>query len=662
MQDDVIKGRFFNFDINTNAGDDEGNVGDYAVLNDMLRDALAYKKKHTVRYEKGILYVAGEQNIIATVSGGCTINNLEGKDSKKCVNVMEDAFIGFKSDMYKNKPVLQGHGSGNEIKKAEFAKVASKLFDYWNENLGWRLEDERVFDEVYFGGVGYMFVDWDDGSNEPVFSGCGSLNVHAFPLSVDSWEKKESVLRSDLVTLMWLENWLGRVLTDEELDSISKYSSGLIDSNVGEMLVSGRSTGSLDFVGKRPSDDVYLYLEYRERPSVRYPRGRFIVVVGGVEFKRGDLKYVDEFTEVDPSGVYNIFMGVIPWIPKKLPRVYLGRSVVSGQLPLQDDINDGFTAQKRNRDTVGKNRLIVEDGEDIAKIDGEIIPVPAGTSVPPQYLRGEALVGIGQEIGVSLDMFSRLAGIKDSISGNNPTQVRSGLHLDMLIEQASKPMREFARSHELFLGRVGKMVLALAKRRYNKEKIISIYGADDAGLALTVLDDDNLISTDIVVTEGSTFPRNMASKELKIMELVKSGFFDNNPEGGFTKADALKMLELGDIEFGVNTDYKSAKRQQYENYIMLAGEPIEPYSFDNHDIHLREIDDFMARQDFYESSDDVKSLFMAHRETHIQMLGDMMSPDVNSAPRPMEGLVSPDGVGSSQLGGGAGVPPVTKQI
>jgi len=632
--------------------DDSAEDYDLSVLNNMLERALGYKKKAIVKYEKGLLYVAGEQDVIASVSGGCTIRKYS-KDGhrKKCVNVMADAFISFKSDLYKNKPVLQGHGGGNEIAKAEFAKVASKLFDYWNENLGWKIEDERAFSEAYFGGVGYMFVDWDDVANEPVFSSCGMLNVHAFPLYVDSWDRKESVLRSDLVTLSWLENWLGRVLTDDEMERISKYDSGLASVNVAEMLCSGGvgSSGGVD-----DADDVYLYLEYRERPSVRYKKGRYVVFVGGVEFKRGSLKFVEEFKECDPSGIYNVLMGVVPWIPMPLPRVYLGLNKISEQLPLQDDINDVFTAQKRNRETIGKNRLIIEEGEKKRSFDGEIIEVPSGVSVPPQYLRGEALVGIDGEINTSLRMFNQTAGVRDSMSGDNPTQVRSALHLDMLVEQAGKSMLVFAASHERFMGMVGKMCLAMAKAgRYSRNKVISIYGKDDSGVALRVLGDGNLISTDIVVTGGSTFPRNMASKEMKIMELLKAGFFDNNPSGGLSKDDALKMLELGDVEFAVNTDYKHAKRQQLENFEMLNGNPIDPYSFDNHEIHLREIDDFMARQDFYDASNDIKALFMAHRKEHIRQQSELINPEVGGAVRPISELVPPVSVN------GGGMPPVS---
>jgi hypothetical protein len=77
------------------------------------------------------------------------------------------------------------------------------------------------------------------------------------------------------------------------------------------------------------------------------------------------------------------------------------------------------------------------------------------------------------------------------------------------------------------------------------------------------------------------------------------------------------------------------------------GIPVIPASYEDHDIHVEEILDFMCRPEFYSAPQKIQSLFYAHSEMERDML---MS---NVAPEAFMNQMQPGMIESSLTGEGA---------
>jgi len=317
--------------------------------------------------------------------------------------------------------------------------------------------------------------------------------------------------------------------------------------------------------------------------------------------------------------------------------------------PAQISINELLTDEYRNRRTVGRNKLLIEqnaiDREQWTGEHGEMIEVrPGSMSFPPQFIQGQPLVGLSGELERAYARFEEMTGQTSVLRGQNPPNARAAFQLDILRNESMTLVYADVEQSEQCYELTARLALAIAKKRYTQERIIQIYGRDRAGDAITFK--TAVINADVRVKQGSMQPRNHALREAKLTELLQYGAFID-PVTGKPNMDLFwQMSELGTMNRRIDAKNAAQSRAHNESKAMLLNsEPIEPYEHQDHDTHIAAHLRDMERDEFYDADEAIRALLITHVETHRRMLSEQLAPDAFTDPDPVAGLV-PGGAGA----------------
>jgi hypothetical protein len=643
-------------------------------LEEKLKLGVEHHRQHVADVVLTLAFLSGNQWVKISKSRGVLPIDNSANEIRVTENRMLPVFRRRQFYLFKERPTMTAFEGGHELADAERASVASKLCDYWRSNCGWEKAERKAAGWTDVSGLSFLAPVWrkrpsmkrqveaEEYSEEPVetkgkksfvrkktketvdgeiaFDVHTSFNTFCFPLNADCWEKVTNMLTVDLCSLEWLENNLGQRLDGKDLIPIKPDEINLEAIQNTSQFVSPE----FGFATLPAEEKQYLLLQWRERPSMKNPKGRHVVVAGGVVVHDGPLPYFEEIRDIDPTDEFNLTMGLIPWPSMDFPGRLMPPSLMGMLRQPQIRLNDLLTDEAANRKTVGRSKLLYEKGtianDSWTDEHGEMIAIEPGTGrVKPTIIQGQPLVGITQEIERAKATFDETSGETSVLRGENPAQVRSAFHLDILREESLTLLFGDAKIRERVHELAAKICLSLARRRYSKERIIAIYGRDQAGRALTYKTAD--ILTDIRVKEGSTQARNHAAREAKLVELLRYGAFVG-PDGVTDMRMFWAMTELGTFNRAVNHDEKQRNRAREETVRMLGGEIIMPWSHENHDLHMEEHLGEMARPEWYAAGDEVRANLLAHVETHRQYRTNQLVPEANlppMAPGMVEGAV-----------------------
>lgn len=566
-----------------------------------------------------------------------------------------------RAQFFKTKPVISALEGGYELADVERAYAASKICEFWRSNTAWLDREKEAFAWMDVSGLSFIapvwrqnpfafsseeVIEFDDKAPEDpqgiidfvkktekqvpdediAFDVFHSLQTFCFPLSATSWDKVTAIMTADIVSDDWIDTHLSQKMKWEDMGQVdnTKLNYDAIE-RVNNFV-------SAEFGYANPetqNEERYLLIQYRERPTAKNPNGRYVLSVGGVVYEDDDLPYVEEARMIDPRDEFNITMGMIPWFSMKIAGRLIPPSPMELLRKAQTELNDLLTDEANNRKSVGRNKVVVEQGtlnkDQWTGEHGEVVELPAGTTVIPQLVQGQPLVGIGAEIGRKEKSIDDASGRTAMYKGENLPQVRSAFHLSILEEASSTIPNDEIRDREKFHELVAKFALALAQKRMPKSRVIEICGDDAAGYALMFLSGN--IRTDIRVQEGSAVPRNQAAREAKLQELLQYGAFVDKKTGQNNMDLFWRMMQMGTMNKNYDKEEKQRQRARNENYLMLMKIVIQPWNFEDHAIHIEECLDFMARPEFYRASRASQGLFQAHLNMHRDILMSQNAPE-----------------------------------
>jgi len=634
----------------------------------LLTQGVQNRRRLVAETELNLAFINGNQWCSWNSSQGIQEITNDTNEFRVTDNKLLPLYVWRQSYLFKSKPVLTTFAGGQELQDSESAKVASSICDYVNENCGWLEKQKEVQRWVDVSGTCFIAPVWRKNAlgkkvkksiiteeyekkgkktniaevetvifNEDIgFDVFPVTQTYTFPSRANTWDKVTKIITADIATREWIENMIGeelpsdiRAMDDDELNlNAIENSNKMTIDNYG-----------LVYTENTDDEDRYMVIQYRERPTFKYPNGRFMLIVGDELISSTDLPMVDYAREVDPVDTHNLTMGLVPHFGTKTASSLFPKPLFSNLRESQKRYNELRTDEYQNRKAVGRNKLIV--GKDMIEEDewtnehGQIIEVGGASSVAPQLIRGEVLQGIGEEIAREGFALDEASGRNELLKGHNPPNARSAFQLDILIENSTTIIDGDITEREQVFGKVGKLVLAMVKKNYDNQRIIQIVGEDIAGLALGFK--ESCILTDLRVKEGSAKVRNHAGQEAKIVELLQYGAFAK-ADGTQDMESVWTMLEMGSMNRNVNHKHKHRTRANKENYIMMYGlddddtdsRLIKPMNNEEHEIHLEEHLGFMARPEFYKASEVVQAIMLAHLQEHKDLI------QVSVAPQTME--------------------------
>ena len=352
---------------------------------------------------------------------------------------------------------------------------------------------------------------------------------------------------------------------------------------------------------------------------------------------------------------------------------FWGRSFVSTQIPLNTEIEY----------TLGSLFQNVQDLDTYG-----ILCIPSTLGIPPQVIRSSDGVKTIQynpdytapdlkpftiapfKTGnFPVEVIKVGASLADK-SANQPTEMMKGMApgrvdsqagLGFLYETSNIGLAPTAGDIAQAMANCYRAALdVIAMGAWSPDKLVQITMLDDslAGIQLDSktgsmsLAQNILPSPDEVsVSVRSMLPKSKEQEKMELMKALEIGSIDM-----FEYRTEVRKRGI-ELPVGNESEWQNYRRAMLENLILFGdgiktGQVIFDVN-DNHEVHLRVLQAFMARPEFYQADAEVRDAFKKHYEAHLMAMGQSM-PDQMPYP---EDAAAEAQMQEQMMGQQGGVPP-----
>ncbi|MES1988826.1 MAG: hypothetical protein V4440_12520 [Pseudomonadota bacterium] len=389
-------------------------------------------------------------------------------------------------------------------------------------------------------------------------------------------------------------------------------NSLMYESRINSINTTTGTAGS----GANQLKDSAIEISYYEKPSVKHPYGRHIIVANGVKLK-DDILPIDEipFCKFDDITIGGKFVG---------------ESVITHLRPLQDQINKGksMRAAWMNRTLTAK--LIAARGHNIAREayndqSGEIMmydPVP-GVQEPHELTQPSIPSYAFEEERTLKDDINDTAGINEASRGQLPSASIPAIGMQLLVEQDDTRIGVETESHEYSYADLGRILLKFVDKFYETDRLLKTVGESQEYSIKTFKGSDIRENFDVHVIRGSTLPGSKVLKRQEIINLHQQGYF-GQPQDPMVVQNVLSMLEYGD-EFQAFKRH-SLRMAQIQRGIQMIEEQstMPPISeFDDHALWMQELNDYRIGEKYQKLDPDQQQIVLDLIEQHLGFINQL---------------------------------------
>lgn len=373
----------------------------------------------------------------------------------------------------------------------------------------------------------------------------------------------------------------------------------------------------------REMKDHAVLKEYYERPSKKYPLGRFIVVAGNKTLHAGPLPYeIGEDRDVD-----------LPFISVRSidnPGHFWGKSIIERCIPIQRRYN-----ALRNRKAEYLNLVSIGQWyEPIGSVDedtelnnspGARIRYRPGIGAPEPVQFPNLPASFEGEVQTLLQEFTAVSGVSElSRYSEAPSGVRSGVALSIANEQDDTRLALTTTKVANAIVRLGKCWLRLYRQYAMEPRLVRITG-ESREVEVMQWNASDLRSDDVIVENSSALSETPAQRRQMIFDLLGTGIFNRPETSPFdeeTRQKLFEMMEFGNWENAGDEMVRLQKtRARRENANMLKMIPSEIREYDDHAMHILEHEKFQLSAEYEqvmqtEFGPMLDQIFQAHVQVH----------------------------------------------
>lgn len=389
-----------------------------------------------------------------------------------------------------------------------------------------------------------------------------------------------------------------------------------------------RGTG---FVGYSTSSGTDAMIEnaavvktYFEQPSEKHPKGRMIVVAGGLTLYVGDSPY--QGPEQGDWHPYSEFRWEV------LPGRFWGKSPFDDAIEPQRRINSIDAATILTRKTMAIPQKLVPKGSGIKRNEwtgrpGQILEYRAEGGVKPETVPSQGVdPQIWKEREQCVQDIKQLTGAIDILKGDRPPGVTAASALEMLYEVGTGKLRPVLDRWKMFIESSQKKQLKLISRKYREPRpeFVKMLQSKNKDIPDELI--NRFIGTDlhdncnVIIEAGSNVPKLLSARRARLMEAAQTGALQLEiPEN---RMQFLEELGLPGFDQDVSPD---VKRAEWENDSMddIISSPDRPpvvLNVDDHKIHLDIHARRMKEPSFMSLPEQVQDIYMKHIEEHQEMI------------------------------------------
>lgn len=535
------------------------------------------------------------------------------------------------SRLCKNPPRYDVMPESNSQDDKDAARLAVQvLTSIWDKQT---LNEKRINLMMWTQQCGhaYMKVVWDDEegnwitdpiTGEKIKEGdvCAHV-VSPFEVFPDPLAKTfDDVLKSWLIQAKVRKLDYFRSRYGEKGEKVKEEGAWLMSAQYEQRINTLTQRGSTS--AQAAIKDCAIELIKYEAPSKKHPRGRMIVGANGViledkELPCGEIPFA-KFDDIVVAGKY------------------ASEAIITHLRSVQDQYNETIRRRAEwTRSLLAGKYLVARGhnlGEESLNDTTEVLefdPVPNASDpraidvpVIPQYAYAEE--------DRLIAMMNDISGISEVSRGTLPSASIPAIGMQLLVEQDDTRIGVMVQQHEFAWARVGKLILKHVKEFYKIPRKLKLAGSHNGWAVLEVAGADLKENIDAIVKPGSSLPGSKTLRRQEILNAFTQGLL-GNPGDPAVRERVLGLMEFGDVQ-GIWEQYALDKNQIKRGLEKIEkGEPIQVQEFDNHTLWLQDMNDYRKTEKYDRLPDDVKALFMATMEAHLDWIVKNSTPGSESA-------------------------------
>lgn len=420
----------------------------------------------------------------------------------------------------------------------------------------------------------------------------------------------------------------GAKVEEESVDAITLQSF----SGTGGM---GYSSGTFRSASRRLKNHA-IVKEYYERPSKRYPQGRFIVVAGNKTLHAGELPY-----QIGKDGEREI--PIIRAVSIKKPGCFFGVSVIERCIPIQRRYN-----ALRNRKAEYLNLVSIGqwyEPEGTLEDDAELNNAPGNRiryRVNPNGAKPEPVTfpslpaSFENEISTLLAEFTAVSGVSElSRLSEAPSGVKSGVALGIAQEQDDTRFGLTSANIANSITIMGKYWVRMYRQFVQEPRLLRTVGAARM-MEVREWTVSDLKSDDVLIENSAALSETPSQRRQMVFDLLNAGLF-NRPEASSLSDEArqkiFQLLEFGHWETGYDDTSDLQRSRALREYRLLLDQGQMPQirDYDDHAIHIMQHNLMRLQADYEEllmtpEGQMLDQILTAHIQQHQMMIQMQMQP------------------------------------
>lgn len=481
------------------------------------------------------------------------------------------------------------------------------------------------------------------------------------PLATDlhkaRWIMEYSIQPLDYITEVYgkqEEGYTGRVAdvkAESQLNNSLQRFANLKNSSG----VKGHAMGSSATEGM--PENCAVLKDYYERPTMKYPKGRRVVVANGICLYSGATDF-----EGPEQGDWHPY-SECRW--ELVPGRFWGKAPLDPIVEIQKQVNSIDSVIVLTRKTVAiPQKLLplgcgVPKGSWTGRPGQEIEYRDTGGSKPEIIPPSGVDMQVFQEREQRKDDIKNISGAIDILKGDRPPGVTAASALNLLYEVGTGKLFPILDRWKVFVESDQKKQLKLVGRKYKEPRPDFIRTLKMKNTELSEQEIDRFIGSDlydnynVVVEAGSNIPKLQAAKQAQLQEAAQSGTL--NLESPANRIEFNRQMGISGFDNDVGAD---VKRAEWENDLLenvqqnpQNAQMAMVMEFDKDDVHIDVHEKRMKEPSFMQLPFDVQQAFMTHTNDHKnaqsqkmqeQMIQAQMSgmppgpPDQGIAPQPLK--------------------------
>ena len=534
--------------------------------------------------------------------------------------------------------VLSSTSENDDIKNAE---ISTQILQSTFEKLKMKDKLEEAVNWLEVCGSAFLMSTWDNNAGtlaainengDEVFTGDISCSVispyEIYPedLSRPNIEEQCSIIHAKVYSRNELFYKYGINIKGDKnyvykINTVNDSRSGFDYKN-----------DKLLHLSRTEMEDSAVLIEYYEKPTRFYPKGRMIQVCEDTLLYYGDLPYRNAegfnygypFTKIDCISQLNSFFGT-SIIPRCIPIQQLYNAN-------QNRINEFLAYATIGVTLIEDDSLIDEDEIDEFGFEpGKKVKYAKGCT-PPKFMECNNLPTEFFEAkeGLKQDLIT-ISGVSDvSKSSNIPGAATSGYAIQILQQQDDTRISLTGKNILNALSDIGKQWLYLYNQFVTTERVVRYTGISyNISKKWT---NSVITSFDVRVAEDNDMFMNSALTRELANSLNQMGYVGQDR---YSRLMYVSVLKNGDINKLFQEELLDIKNAEKENYLfsdeLKIGKVCE---YDDHELHLRQHNIF-RKSDWYRdillnNMSDKASLFDEHCALHQKYLMNQLNSNENS--------------------------------